>query len=249
MARVARVAARPVAVREARVPHDQRGLQVIIRSRGEDELAECVAILAEVHRRDGYPMAWPQDPGGFLAKPDFLGAWVAIVDGRLAGHVVLAPPKATDVAAALVGGDAAMVSRLFVTFAARGRGVGAALLEHAVQEAHQRGLCPVLDVLATSSAPIAFYERMGWRLLGTGQAQWGQNRVTVRGYAGPGPVPSATPPPAGSPSATPAPGGSPSGAAASGGSPSEAAAPAGSPPATPAPGGSPSGVPSPAVDP
>lgn len=196
MARVARVAPRPVAVREARVPHDQRGLQVIIRSRGEDELAECVAILAEVHRRDGYPMAWPQDPGGFLAKPDFLGAWVAIVDGRLAGHVVLAPPKATDVAAALVGRDAAMVSRLFVTFAARGRGVGAALLEHAVQEAHQRGLCPVLDVLATSSAAIAFYERMGWRLLGTGEAPWGQNRVTVRSYAGPGPVPSATPPPA-----------------------------------------------------
>ena len=202
---------------------------MIIRSRGEDELAECVAILAGVHRRDGYPMAWPEDPRGFLARPDFLGAWVATVDGRLAGHVVLAPPKTTDVAAALVGRDTAMVSRLFVTFAARGRGVGAALLEHAVREAHQRGLCPVLDVLATSSAPIAFYERMGWRLLGTGQAQWGQNRVTVRGYAGPGPVPSATPPPAGSPSAAPPPGGSPSGAAASGGSPS--------------------GVPSPAVDP
>ena len=152
-------------------------------------------------------------------------------------------------AAALVGRDAAMVSRLFVTFAARGRGVGAALLEHAVREAHQRGLYPVLDVLATNSAPIAFYERMGWRLLGTGQAQWGQNRVTVRGYAGPGPVPSATPPPAGSPSAAAASGGSPSGAAASGGSPSATPAPGGSPSGAAASGGSPSGVPSPAVDP
>ena len=184
---------------------------MIIRSRGENELAECVAILAEVHRRDGYPMAWPDDPGRFLAKPDFLGAWVTVVDGRLAGHVVLAPPGTTDVAAALLGRDAAMVSRLFVASAARGRGVGAALLEHAVREAHQRGLHPVLDVLATNSAPIAFYERMGWRLLGTGQAQWGQNRVTVRGYAGPGPVPSATPPPGGSPSGAAAPGGLPSG--------------------------------------
>jgi GNAT superfamily N-acetyltransferase len=168
---------------------------VIIRSRGENDLAECVAILAEVHRRDGYPMAWPDDPADFLAEPEFLGAWVAIVDGRLAGHVVLAPPGTGDAAAALLGRDAVMVSRLFVASAARGRGVGAALLEHAAREAHQRALHPVLDVLAINSAPIAFYERMGWRLLGTGEAQWGQNRVTVCSYAGPGPVPSATPPP------------------------------------------------------
>jgi len=211
---------------------------VIIRSRGENELAECVAILAEVHRRDGYPMAWPDDPGGFLAKPDFLGAWVAVVGGRLAGHVVLAPPRTADVAAALLGRDAVMVSRLFVASAARGRGVGAALLEHAVREAHERGLNPVLDVLATNSAPIAFYERMGWRLLGTGQAQWGQNRVTVRAYAGPGPVP---------PEAS-APGGSPSSAAASGGSPSETPPPGGSPSGAVSPGGSASGVSSPVVD-
>jgi hypothetical protein len=52
----------------------------------------------------------------------------------------------------------------------------------------------VLDVLATDSASIAFYERMGWRLLGTGEAQWGPNRVTVRSYGGPAPVPSATTP-------------------------------------------------------
>lgn len=233
---------------------------MIIRSRGENELAECVAILAEVHRRDGYPMAWPDDPGGFLAKPDFLGAWVAVVDGRLAGHVVLAPPRTADVAAALLARDAAMVSRLFVASAARGRGVGAALLEHAVREAHQRGLHPVLDVLATNSAPIAFYERMGWRLLGTGQAQWGQNRVTVRAYAGPGPVSSGTPAAGGSPSAgaaasvgspsvTPAPGGSPSVTPPPGGSPTGAAAPGGSPSGAAASGGSPPAVPSPAVDP
>ena len=166
---------------------------MIIRSRSENDLAECVAILAEVHHRDGYPMAWPDDPAGFLAKPGFLGAWVAVVDGRVAGHVALAPPGAGDAAAAL-SRDAAMVSRLFVSSAARGCGAGAALLGHAVREAHERGLHPVLDVLATNSAPVAFYERMGWRLLGTGEAQWGQNRVTVRGYAGPGPGPSATPP-------------------------------------------------------
>jgi GNAT superfamily N-acetyltransferase len=169
---------------------------VIIRSRGESDLTECVAILAGVHRRDGYPMVWPEDPAGFLAKPYFFGAWVAIVDGRVVGHVALAPPRTGDAAAALLGRDAAVVSRLFVSFAARGRGTGAALLEHATREAHQRGLHPVLDVLATNSASIALYERMGWRLLGTGETQWGPNRVTVCGYVGPGPVRSAAPPPA-----------------------------------------------------
>jgi GNAT superfamily N-acetyltransferase len=189
---------------------------VIIRSRGDSELAECVRILAEVHRRDGYPMVWPDDPAGFLAKPDFLGAWVAIVDGRPAGHVALSPPGHGDAAPALLGRDAAAVSRLFVAPAVRGRGAGAALLEHAAREAHRRGLHPVLDVLANSTSPIAWYERMGWRLLGTGEAQWGQRRVTVRGYAGPGPAsaprPAAAParapapaPPAGSPSAGPLP--------------------------------------------
>lgn len=167
---------------------------MIIRSRSENDLAECVATLAEVHRRDGYPMAWPDDPAGFLAESDFLGAWVAIMDGRLAGHVALAPPGSGDAAATLLGPDAAMVSRLFVASAARRRGVGARLLAHAAREAHQRDLHPVLDVLATSSVSVAFYERMGWSLLGTGEAQWGPNQVTVRSYAGPGPVPSATPP-------------------------------------------------------
>jgi GNAT superfamily N-acetyltransferase len=167
---------------------------VIIRPRSENDLAECVAILAEVHRRDGYPMVWPRDPAGFLAKPGLLGAWVAVVDGRLAGHVALAPAGAGDAAAALLGRDAAVVSRLFVSSAVRGRGTGGALLEHATREAHQRGLHPVLDVLATSSASISWYERMGWRLLGTAQTQWGAHRVTVRCYAGPGPVPSGTHP-------------------------------------------------------
>jgi GNAT superfamily N-acetyltransferase len=158
---------------------------VIIRSRTEKDVGDCLRILAEVHRRDGYPMRWPADPGRFLTGSDFLGAWVAVVDGRLAGHVVLSPPGTGDAAAALLGRDAAMVSRLFVASTARGRGVGAALLGHAAREARQRGLYPVLDVLATNRGPVAFYERMGWRLLGIAEAQWGQDRVTVRSYAGP----------------------------------------------------------------
>ena len=64
---------------------------MIIRRRSENDLAECVPILAEVHRRDRYPMVWPDDPAGFLAKPGLIGAWVAVVDGRVDGHVAPGP--------------------------------------------------------------------------------------------------------------------------------------------------------------
>src|SRR4029077_13417949 len=56
--------------------YGQRGFRVIIRRRSDNDLAERVALVAEVPRRDGYPMVWPDDPAGFLAKPGLLGAWV-----------------------------------------------------------------------------------------------------------------------------------------------------------------------------
>lgn len=156
-----------------------------VRSRTEDDLGECVRLLAEVHHSDGYPKLWPADPTGLLAGPDITEAWVAILDGRIAGHVSLAVGGAGDAAPTLFGGGVAMVSRLFVSPAARGHGIGRVLLEEAAGAARRNGLHPVLDVDSTSTSAIAFYERLGWHLLGTSQAQWGPHRVTVRSYAAP----------------------------------------------------------------
>lgn len=161
------------------------GSALVIRARAGGDLDGCVALLAEVHRRDGYPMTWPDNPADWLAEPGLLGAWVATRNGRLAGHVGLSAAGSGDAAADLFGDRAGLVSRLFVAPAERGRGTGAALLRHVMREARQRGLRPVLEVLATSEPTVAFYEQLGWRPLGNVERQWGPHHVVVRCYAAP----------------------------------------------------------------
>jgi GNAT superfamily N-acetyltransferase len=156
-----------------------------VRDRTADDLGECVKILAEVHRLDAYPMNWPDDPAGWLSRSKLLEAWVAALDGRIIGHVGLATGGPGDAAPKLFGAPTLMVSRLFVARAARAHGAGRALLAQAVRAAHERGLRPVLDVHSVSTATIAFYERLGWHLLGTSEAQWGTHRVAVHSYAAP----------------------------------------------------------------
>ncbi|WP_353940470.1 GNAT family N-acetyltransferase [Streptomyces sp. HUAS MG91] len=160
-----------------------------MRARDEGDLAACVAVLHAVHRADGYPAVWPDDPAAWLGPGTGGRAWVAERDGRIVGHVALVPPAADDVAPALLPhGPAAtdVVSRLFVDPAARGLRVGALLLARAAGAAHARGARTVLDVVTTDKAAIALYERLGWTFLGTGRQRWAPGTsVTVRCYAAP----------------------------------------------------------------
>ncbi|WP_234311829.1 GNAT family N-acetyltransferase [Streptomyces griseus] len=155
-------------------------------------MADCVAVLAAVHEDDGYPMDWPARPADWLTPRSLLSAWVAELDGRVVGHVVLSHSEEGDVAPGLWSarrpgaGAAAVVNRLFVSPAARGRGIGAALMERAAREASARGLHPVLDVVATDTAATALYERLGWELLDVVEQLWGPERaVSLRCYAAP----------------------------------------------------------------
>jgi hypothetical protein len=59
-----------------------------IHARRDDEIDLCVALLAEVHAADRYPLLWPADPRGWLAPPGLLDAWVAADDG-VVGHIAL----------------------------------------------------------------------------------------------------------------------------------------------------------------
>ncbi|MET8507746.1 GNAT family N-acetyltransferase [Streptomyces sp. NPDC004787] len=161
-----------------------------VRPRTPADLASCVELLSDVHHRDGYPVNWPARPAEWLASGDTLGAWVAELDGRVAGHAVLSRPTDDDLAAHAWrergGTEPGVVGRLFVGPAARGHRLGAALVGHAATEARRRGLHPVLDVVASDRAAIALYERAGWRLLTTATRQWADGRaVTVHCYAGP----------------------------------------------------------------
>ncbi|MEV6330573.1 GNAT family N-acetyltransferase [Streptomyces sp. NPDC051909] len=165
-----------------------------VRPRTAADLPSCIGLLADVHHRDGYPVNWPARPADWLASGDTVGSWVAELDGRVAGHVVLSRPGDDDLAARLwrerTGAEPAVVGRLFVSPAARGHGVGAGLLRHVTAEARRLGRHPVLDVVASDTAAIALYERAGWRLLTTATQCWSPGRtVTIHCYAGPVPAP------------------------------------------------------------
>ncbi|NEA53167.1 GNAT family N-acetyltransferase [Streptomyces sp. SID13666] len=164
-----------------------------IRQREASDLDDCVEVLAEVHSGDGYPANWPDCPGEWLMQPALLAAWVAELDGRVVGHIGLSRSGAGDAAPGLWSRregvsveDTAVISRLFVSPSARGHGIGALLMERAVQDAHERALHPVLDVLASDTSAAALYERLGWSLLATVDQQWSPTQtVTVQCYAAP----------------------------------------------------------------
>lgn len=164
-----------------------------IRPRTEADLDACVRVLATVHEQNAYPLNWPTDPTTWLTPRSLLAVWVAEgedgEDGQgIIGHIVLSRSEEGDAAAALWNrGPTAVINRLYVDPAARGRGVGAALMERAVAEAEFRGLHPVLDVASTDTAAAALYERLGWTLLAAEvEQEWGPGqRVKVRCYAAP----------------------------------------------------------------
>jgi GNAT superfamily N-acetyltransferase len=135
-----------------------------------------VEALAEVHRQDGYPSRWPDDPASWLDPPRLLRAWVGEVGGTVAGHVavVAGVDDAQLIAAAgRPADDLVMVSRLFVRPAARGRQLGEALLATATRFGFDHGRTLALDVVADRpSAATTLYERLGWRLVGWRCAEW-----------------------------------------------------------------------------
>jgi GNAT superfamily N-acetyltransferase len=152
---------------------------MVIRPRRDADLSRCVELLAAVHASDGYPVKLPSEPSAFLALPDSLGAWVAEIDGRIAGHAALrcaTSAPVTELAQEATGagtGRLAVVARLFVAPWARRQGVGRALLAAAAARARELGRQPVLDVVGGHGAAVALYEAAGWR-------RAGEVRVTFR---------------------------------------------------------------------
>ncbi|MFI6316515.1 GNAT family N-acetyltransferase [Nonomuraea sp. NPDC050556] len=126
-----------------------------IRPRTPEDLPACIEALAEVQAADRYPVDWPQDPGAWLTPDGLAGAWIAVEGETVLGHVALT--RATK------------VSRLFVTPAARGRGVAVRLLDSV--RAAARGPLE-LEVSSEGAAAIRLYERSGWRRVASTRATW-----------------------------------------------------------------------------
>lgn len=85
---------------------------------------------------------------------------------RVAGRI---GPRGTEAEHA----RAASVARLFVVADARGKSLGARLLEHARAWAADRGISLEPEVTAAErSSAVALYERTGWRRTVTRPADW-----------------------------------------------------------------------------
>ena len=152
--------------------------ELLIAQRHVAHLDRVAQALRLVHDSDGYPMAWPDDPIAWLTPAGTLDAWVALADGEIVGHVMLVDGAKVEFAAELAEAAGvpvtglAGVSRLFVTPAARGAGVAAALLERTEDMPARRGRRLVLDVVDDGGPAIRLYERLGWTRVASGEATW-----------------------------------------------------------------------------
>jgi GNAT superfamily N-acetyltransferase len=133
--------------------------------RDDADVDACVDALRAVYETSEYPTNWPDDPAGWLRPPGILRAWVAATgDLPVAGHVILMRPRP--------GEHAAEVSRLFVVPAARRHGVASALLDTVMGAAAADDLELFLDVTDHLRDARALYQRAGFRLISTRQADW-----------------------------------------------------------------------------
>ena len=150
-----------------------------VRHRDESDVDGCIGALRGVYETSGYPTNWPTDPARWLRPPGILQAWVATTeDVPVAGHVILMRP--------LPSARSAEVSRLFVVPAARRQGVASVLLETVMGVATANGLDLFLDVTDHLRDARALYQRVGFRLMSTMEADWttpNGGPVTLHRYA------------------------------------------------------------------
>ena len=158
-----------------------------IRRRRPKDLGACARLLRVVFSEGQYPVYWPEAPRAWLADADVLDAWIAEREREILGHITISKVGQDPVSASrwreVTGRDPselAGVSRFFVRPRLRGQGIGAALLDVAVDGIRERGLVPVLDVVSASADAIKLYEDRGWLL--RAMYPWGASGDKLRIY-------------------------------------------------------------------
>lgn len=107
------------------------------------------------------------DPARWLTPSGAIHRWVAASEGSIVGHALLRQPSFSTVRQ-----RAAELSRLFVTPAAWRKGIATALMRATMRWAVAKDLDLELEVTDHSQAARALYERSGFRLIDTKQADW-----------------------------------------------------------------------------
>jgi GNAT superfamily N-acetyltransferase len=151
-----------------------------VRPRVRADLPALERVLMEQQAETRYPF---RDPlpipfEEFVHADDALGAWTAVLDGEVVGHVCHTGPglaeldePAADAHGCAVS-ELGWVSTLFVGSATRGLGVGRLLLATAVADLRARGLRPSLEVLSVHPAAVGLYAATGWREVHRLRPQW-----------------------------------------------------------------------------
>lgn len=162
--------------------------EVALRPRQPADLSTCAGLLLQAHLADGYPMAWPHDPAGWLAPAGLMAAWVAESAGQIVGHVALVEGGPVTDAGGDPGERWVEVAQLFVAPPARRVGVARSLLAVALRRAEAENRRAVLEVVDDAKGAVACYEQLGWRLFDRRPAEWmtaDGYRPMVRRYAAP----------------------------------------------------------------
>ncbi|WP_244931771.1 GNAT family N-acetyltransferase [Nocardioides sp. W7] len=143
-----------------------------VRTRTAADLPALVDLLARQQAGSHYPLRWPLPfpVEQFVVRDTEEAAWVAEVDGEVVGHVTVA--RVADPSAFRTEGKLAAVSVLFVADEVRGEGVGARLLDTAVDWIRARGRVPVLDVVPRHSRAVEVYRRRGWVEVARQRPDW-----------------------------------------------------------------------------
>jgi GNAT superfamily N-acetyltransferase len=149
-----------------------------------------VDLLRAVHHHDGYPRYWPKEPALWLDQDWCLESWVAAIDDHVIGHISLGASRSYPAAGCWTAAtglreeDLGVMSRLFVHPDWRETGVASRLVERLVERCDVDDLWPVLDVATTDLPAIDFYERLGWRRVGTLTAA-DAGQLSVHAYVAP----------------------------------------------------------------
>lgn len=159
---------------------------VTIRPRRDEDVGPLARLLLAQRHTSRYPYRdpLPFPAEDFVRRADELGAWVAVREGRLVGHVGVTrahepaqgPEGDVERAWSRAHGrpwqELAVLGSFFTDPVARGTGAGLALHDAAVAEIRRQGLAPCLDVLPTHERAFSLYPRLGWVEAGRARPAW-----------------------------------------------------------------------------
>ncbi|GMK54967.1 hypothetical protein CspeluHIS016_0200230 [Cutaneotrichosporon spelunceum] len=171
-------------------------LNLTIRPRTPGDIPALCDLLVKQRPATGYPEIWPLP----MPLPDFLqrdhedGAWVALLNGSIVGHIATAcvvEPSGPDGKGApgRSGSTAGLgsawadaygcaterlrcIGTLFADAEYAGAGIGSALLRVATEDVVGRDLLPVLDCIKAKGHVVEFYKRRGWVVVAEQRAPW-----------------------------------------------------------------------------